>query len=129
MAQRFGWLWLPVPALLLLPAALSPLPARAGEAAGGKATPARTKAAPTATLVGTVVTVVPESRTLVVDVRLGADILRVGAAVTPKTSIQARGGPAGFDALEPGCRVRLTFRRVETGNEAIAVEIVRGPRR
>jgi hypothetical protein len=87
------------------------------------------KPAPTATLVGTIVAFVPESRILVVDVRLSADVLRVGAAVTPATRIEAGGNPASFEDLEPGSRVRVTFRRIAMGNEAIAVEIVAGPGR
>jgi hypothetical protein len=87
------------------------------------------KAAPTATLVGTIVAVVSESRTLVVDIPLGADVLRVGAAVTPQTKLEVNGDPAAFEDLEAGSRVRLTFRRIATGNEAVAVEVMRGPRR
>jgi hypothetical protein len=126
MAQRFRWLWLP--ALFLLTAALFLPPARAGEASGGKATPVGARAAPTATLAGTIVAFVPESSTLVVDVPLSADVLRVGAVLTPETKIETGGRPASIQDLKSGSRVRLTFRRIATGNEAVAVEVVRGPR-
>lgn len=68
----------------------------------------------------------PESRTLVVDVPLSADVLRIGAEITKRTKIEAAGAAASFESLKPGARVRLNFRRVATGNEAISVEILRG---
>jgi hypothetical protein len=78
--------------------------------------------------VGTIVAVVPESQTLLVDVRMNADVLRIGAAVTPQTKIEADGTPAAFEDLEAGSRVRLTFRRILTGNEAVSVHILRSGR-
>jgi hypothetical protein len=84
------------------------------------------QAVPTVSLVGTIVAIVPESQTILVDVRVSADVLRVGAAVTPQTKIEAHGNPAAFEDLEAGSRVRLTFRRTRTGNEAVSVHILRG---
>lgn len=80
-----------------------------------------------ASFVGTIITVVPESHTLIVDVPLGADTLRIGAKVTPSTRITAAGEPISFESLVVGSLVRLQFRRVTTGNEAIAVDILREP--
>jgi hypothetical protein len=78
-------------------------------------------------LVGTLVAVVPASQTLVVDVPLNADVLRVGATATEKTKIQAGGKATALDKLEPGSRVRIQIRRVDTGNEALSVEVLGGP--
>lgn len=97
-------------------------------AASTLGTPAATrerKAVPTVSLVGTIVAIVPESQTILVDVPMSADVLRVGAAVTPQTKIEAHGNPAAFEDLETGSRVRLTFRRIPTGNEAVSVHILR----
>jgi hypothetical protein len=120
-------------ALLLLAAPLSL--GRAGEAEKKEPAPA----APTvpekpaaaekpAGLVGTIVAVAPESRTLVVDVPLGTEVLRIGAVVTDKTKIEAAGKSVPFESLKSGARVRITFRRVTTGDEAISVEVLRGPK-
>jgi hypothetical protein len=114
-------------ALLLLAAPLSL--GQAGEAEKKEPAPA----APTAPekpagLVGTIVAVAPESRTLVVDVPLGTEVLRIGAVVTDKTKIEAAGKAATFESLKSGARVRITFRRVATGDEAISVEILRSPK-
>jgi hypothetical protein len=100
------------------------------------AAPAETKAAPEkpaaaekpAGLVGSIVAVVLATRTLVVDVPLGKEVLRVGAEVTPKTKITAAGAPVSLDSLEPGARVRINFRRVADGDEAISVEVLRSPK-
>lgn len=129
MRMPFGWPRFLAPALLLVSAAVSLPPARASQLPSGNPPATWVKAAPTATLVGTIVAVVSESRTLVVDIPLGADVLRVGAAVTPQTKLEVNGDPAAFEDLEAGSRVRLTFRRIATGNEAVAVEVMRGPRR
>jgi hypothetical protein len=116
MRRRFFWLMVFVLVLFLLALPVSsPL---AGEA--------EKKAQATAGLVGTIVAVIPESRTLVVDVPLSADVLRIGAEITKRTKIEAAGAAASFESLKPGARVRLNFRRVATGNEAISVEILRG---
>ena len=79
-------------------------------------------------LVGSIVAVVLATRTLVVDVPLGKEVLRVGAEVTPKTKITAAGAPVSLDSLEPGARVRINFRRVADGDEAISVEVLRSPK-
>lgn len=100
------------------------------------AAPAETKAAPEkpaaaekpAGLVGSIVAVVLATRTLVVDVPLGKEVLRVGAEVTPKTKITAAGAAVSLDSLEPGARVRINFRRVADGDEAISVEVLRSPK-
>lgn len=100
------------------------------------AAPAETKAPPEkptaaekpAGLVGSIVAVVLATRTLVVDVPLGKEVLRVGAEVTPKTKITAAGAPVSLDSLEPGARVRINFRRVADGDEAISVEVLRSPK-
>jgi hypothetical protein len=110
-------------ALLLIAAPLSL--GQAGEAEKKEPVPAA--AEKRAGLVGTILHVTPESRTLVVDVPLGKDVLRIGAAVTDKTKIEAAGKAAPFESLKPGARVRISFRRVVTGNEAISVEVLRGP--
>ena len=112
--------WLMVFVLVLFPLALPVSSALAGEA--------EKRAQATAGFVGTIVAVIPESRTLVVDVPLSADILRIGAEITKRTKIEAAGAAASFESLTPGARVRLTFRRLATGNEAISVEILDGPR-
>lgn len=137
--------WLMAFGLVLVLAVLPLAPVSAGEAEKkepGPATqekkagaPAETKAPPEkpaaaekpAGLVGTIVAVVPASRTLVVDVPLGKEVLRIGAEVTDKTKIHAAGKAASLENLKPGARVRLNFRRVATGDEAIAVEVLRGP--
>jgi hypothetical protein len=79
-------------------------------------------------LVGNIVAVVPESRTLVVDIPLGKEVLRVGAALTEKTKITAAGKAGSLESLQPGARVRLHFRRVATGDEAISVDVLRDAR-
>jgi len=108
-----------------------PAPAKEEKKAGA---PAETKAAPEkpaaaekpAGLVGKIVAVVPASRTLVVDVPLGKEMLRIGAEVTDKTKIRAAGKSASFESLKAGARVRIDFRRVATGDEAISVDVLRG---
>jgi hypothetical protein len=76
-------------------------------------------------LVGTVVAVTPGSRTVVVDVLLGKEVLRVGAEVTNRTKIMERGKSAALADLKGGERVRINFRRVATGDEALSVDILR----
>jgi hypothetical protein len=144
MSKRWLWLVILGLALLLIAAPLSlgeagepekkePAPAKEEKKAGA---PAATKAVPEkpaaaekpAGLVGTVLHVTPESRTLVVDVPLGKDVLRIGVTVADQTKIEAAGKAAPFESLKPGARVRITFRRVATGDEAISVEILRGPK-
>jgi hypothetical protein len=102
--------------------------ASAAEIRGTSAVAQERQAVPTVSLVGTIVAVVPESQTILVDVRVSADVLRVGATVTPETKIVAIGNPAAFEDLEAGGRVRLTFRRILTGNEAVSVHILGGGR-
>jgi hypothetical protein len=77
-------------------------------------------------LVGTVIAVVPDSRTIVVDVPLAQDVRRLGATMSDTVRITVGGAPAGLDALTPGTRVRIEYRRIPTGNKATAVEILRG---
>ncbi|MEK6716754.1 MAG: hypothetical protein AABZ16_04610 [candidate division NC10 bacterium] len=142
--MKEGILWLLVPGIALILAAMPLAPAWAGEAAKPAPAkeekkaeaPAETKAAPEkpaaaekpAGLVGTVIAVVPASRTLVVDVPLGKEVLRVGAEVTDKTKLTAAGKAVSLDRLKPGDRVRIEFRRVATGDEAISVEALRSER-
>jgi hypothetical protein len=76
--------------------------------------------------VGTVVAVTPESRTLVVDVPLRETVLRVGAELTDTTRITAGGQALSLDGVQTGDRVRITIRRIETGNEAVSVEVLSG---
>jgi hypothetical protein len=83
-------------------------------------------AAGAAGYVGTVVAVTPESRTLVVDVPLGEEVLRIGAEVTDTTRITANGQTVSLDHLQAGDRIRISVRRVATGNEAISVEMLSG---
>lgn len=129
--------WLTILTLGVFLGTLPVSPVLAGEAEKKEPAPAKEekKAEPAveakaaaekpAGLVGTVIAVVPASRTLVVDVPLGKEVLRVGAEVTGKTKIRGAGGVTSLDRLKPGDRVRIDFRRVETGDEAIAVEILR----
>jgi hypothetical protein len=114
MSKRWLWLVILGLALLLLAAPLSLGLAGEAEKPAG--------------LVGTIVAVAPESRTLVVDVPLGTDVLRIGAVVTDKTKIEAAGKAAPFESLKSGARVRMTFRRVAAGDEAISVQILRSPK-
>lgn len=123
------WLWLIILglALLLLAAPLSL--GLAGEAEKKEPTPAAPTVPEKPTgLVGTIVAVAPESRTLVVDMPLGKEVLRLGATVTNQTRIEAAGKAAAFESLKPGARVRITFRRVASGDEAISVEILHSPK-
>ncbi|MFI5342535.1 MAG: hypothetical protein ACHQ7N_22220 [Candidatus Methylomirabilales bacterium] len=103
-------------------------PAPATEEKKEVAAPEKPAAEKPAGLVGRIVAVVPESRTLVVDVPLGKEVLRIGAGVTEKTKITAEGKAISLESLKPGARVRLNFRRVATGDEAISVEVLRGAR-
>ena len=77
-------------------------------------------------LVGTVIALVPDSRTIMVDVPLAQDALRLGGTMPETARITLDGAPAELDALTPGTRVRIEFRRTLTGNEATAVELLRG---
>jgi len=139
-------LWLMVLGLGLFLVALPLAPTLAGEAEKKEPAPAKeekkagapaeTKAAPEkaaaaerpAGLVGKIVAVVPATRTLVVDVPLGKETLRIGAEVTQKTKLEAAGKAVSLESLKPGDRVRIQFRRVATGDEAISVEILPGPK-
>jgi len=128
MAVRISWAWLAPLALLLAVVTVSVPGLWAGQAVirDTSATAPERQAVPTVSLVGTIVAIVPESRTILVDVPVGADFLRVAAVVTPRTRIEATGAPASFEDLQPGNRVRLNFRRITTGNEALSVEVLRG---
>ena len=75
-------------------------------------------------LVGTVAAVEPASQTLVVDVPLGKEVLRVGAFVTPSTKIEAGGKSLPLASLQAGERVRMNFRRIATGDQALAVDVL-----
>ena len=86
------------------------------------------KAEQPAGLVGTVVAVLPESNTLVVDVPHGKDYLRVGGVVTGKTRITIGGQKAALENLTWGQKVRINFRRVETGTELLSVEALDRPK-
>lgn len=147
--MRTAWIWFAALGMLLSLAVVPPARALAGEAekkaeapakvepaaparaaepakpeaAAGKPAKAETTEKPGG-LVGTVIAAVPASKTLVVDVRLGKQVLRVGAIVTAKTKITAGGAPASFDRLKDGARVRIQFRRIATGDEVIAVEVL-----
>jgi hypothetical protein len=94
------------------------------------AAPAGKQAAETAekpaSLVGTVVAVESASQMLVVDVPLGKEVLRVGAFVTPSTKIEAGGKSVSLESLQEGARVRLNFRRIATGDQALAVDTLGG---
>jgi len=133
MKRRF--FYLTVFGLALCLAALPVSLALAGEAEKKEPAPAKEEkkaAAPEkpavekpAGLVGTVIAVVPASRTLVVDVPLEKEVLRVGAEVTETTKITAAGRAVTLDRLNAGDRVRINFRRIATGDEAISVEVLR----
>lgn len=131
MGKRWLWLMILGLALLLLAAPLSL--GQAGEPEKKEPVPATEEKKAAAAeqpvgLVGSIVHITPESRMLVVDVPLGKDVLRIGATVTDTTKIEAAGKPAPFESLKPGARVRITFRRVATGDEAISVEVLRRPK-
>ncbi|OGB93623.1 MAG: hypothetical protein A3G35_14100 [candidate division NC10 bacterium RIFCSPLOWO2_12_FULL_66_18] len=121
MKKGFHWLAISWVALVLLAGPLSPLHADEAE----KSEPA--PAAGPMRFVGTVIAVVPASRTVVVDVPWDRDFLRIGAEVTATTTITAEGQTVSLDRLQSGDRVRLSVRRVATGNEAISVEVLQGP--
>lgn len=120
MKWRIGWF-----TVLALGVVLLAMPAAraAGEEAEKQASAARAAA-----YVGVVVAVTPESRTLVVDVPLARDVLRIGAEVTETTRITADGQAVSLDRLQTGDRIRISVRRVATGNEALAVEVLSGRR-
>lgn len=59
---------------------------------------------------------------------VGKGVLRVGTELTPKTKITAAGALVSLDSLEPGARVRINFRRVTDGDEAISVEVLHNPK-
>jgi hypothetical protein len=86
------------------------------------------KAEKPAGLVGTIVAVLPENNTLLVDVPLGKDYLRVGGLVTGKTRITIGGKKAALENLTWGQKVRINFRRVETGTELLSVEALDQPK-
>jgi len=86
------------------------------------------KAEKPAGLVGTIVAVLPENNTLVVDVPLGKEYLRVGGMVTGKTRITIGGKKAALENLTWGQKVRINFRRVETGTELLSVEALDQPK-
>jgi hypothetical protein len=96
------------------------------EAPAGKKEAA--KAEKPAGLVGTIVAVLPENNTLVVDVPHGKDYLRVGGMVTGKTRITIGGKKAALENLTWGQKVRINFRRVETGTELLSVEALDQPK-
>jgi hypothetical protein len=121
MSKRWLWLMILGLALLLIAAPISL--GQAGEAEKKEPVPGEKSDG----LVGSIVHVTPGSRTLLVDVPLGKDVLRIGATVTDTTRIEAAGRAAPFESLTPGARVRITFRRVAGGNEAISVEVLRAP--
>ncbi|MBI2114658.1 MAG: hypothetical protein HYT85_06205 [candidate division NC10 bacterium] len=118
MKKGFHWLAISWVALVLLAGPLSPL--HADEAEQSEPAPA----AGPMRFVGTVIAVVPASRTLVVDVLLDRDVLRIGTEVTSTTTITADGQAVSLDRLQAGDRVRISVRRVGTGNEAIVVEVL-----
>jgi hypothetical protein len=134
MKKRFLWLTLLGLALFLVALPLAPVSAGQAEKkteapAGAKAAPEKPAAAEKpAGLTGKIVALVPASRTLVVDVPLGKEVLRIGAGVTKETKITAAGAAASFDSLKVGARVRINFRRVATGDEALSVELLRSPK-
>ena len=85
MTQRCAWL---IGLRLALSVAALLVCLESASAAGTRGTPAaiqERKVAPMVSLVGTIVAIVPESRTILVDVRVSADVLRVGAAVTSQS--------------------------------------------
>ncbi len=67
----------------------------------------------------------PASGTLVVDVPHGKGMLRIGADVTSRTKITEGSKKASLADLKEGDRVRITFRRVASGDEALSVAILR----
>lgn len=98
----------------------------AGKAPEAKATPTtETAAKKPAGLVGTIIAFTPESRTLVVDAPRGNQVLRIGAVVTERTTIRQGSRKAALASLKEGERVRLTFHRIASGDEATSVDILR----
>lgn len=126
MTIRWGW-FLGISFVLAFAALLSSqaLAAEAQPASLSQETPGQPAAAPTA-LVGTVIAIVPDSRTIVVDVPLEKGVLRLGAAVPQTAQITAEGKPVALDDVTAGSRVRIEFHRTPTGDEATAIEVLRG---
>ena len=122
--MKRGLLWLAISwvALVLMAGPISPL--HADEARRKDPSPALELLG----FVGTVIAIVPASRTLVVDVPWDRDFLRIGAEVTDTTRITADGQAVSLDRLQTGDRVRISVRRIETGNEAISIEVLSGRR-
>jgi hypothetical protein len=116
--------WLTILAVLLVLMVVPDTQARAADTEKEEPAPAGEPVG----FVGTVIAVVPTSRTLVVDVPLAKDVLRVGAEVTDTTRITAAGQTVSLDRLQAGDRVRIRVRRIATGNEAIAVEVLPDPK-
>ena len=120
MKWRIGWFTVLALGVVLL---AMPVSRPAADEAERQASATRAAA-----YVGTVVAVTPDSRTLVVDVPLRETVLRVGAEVTDTTRITADGQAVSLDRLQTGDRVRISVRRIETGNEAISIEVLSGRR-
>ncbi len=79
------------------------------------------------TPVGTLIAVMSERRTVVAAVPL-AQGFRRGAVGTDTAAITTGGKPRGFAALRPGGRVHIEFRRIPTGDEAAAIEVLQEAR-
>ncbi len=79
-----------------------------------------------AVLTGTIVAYTPGSRTLVVDVPERDQTLRLGTLVTDQTQITQGNQKASFDLLKEGERVRVTFHREDSGDNATSVDILQG---
>jgi hypothetical protein len=79
------------------------------------------------TLVGTITAVAPGSQTVVVDVPLKDTTITVGATGVPETRITEHGKASSFEQLQPGAKVRVTFRRASDGDQLLALDVLGQP--
>ncbi|MFB3817516.1 MAG: hypothetical protein ACE147_07625 [Candidatus Methylomirabilales bacterium] len=79
------------------------------------------------TLVGDLAHVDPQSQTVVVEVPVADQLLTVGAWSVAGTTLTSGGQAIDFGDLEPGLKVRITFRRVTHGDELVSLEVLRAP--
>jgi hypothetical protein len=79
------------------------------------------------TLVGQLTHVEPQSDTVVVEVPIADKLVTVGAWGIEGTTLTSGGQSIAFEDLEPGSRVRITFRRVADGDELLSLEVLRSP--
>jgi hypothetical protein len=79
------------------------------------------------TLVGDLAHVTPQSETVVVEVPIDDQLVTVGAWGIAETTPTSGGQAIEFEDLQPGSKVRITFRRVTHGDELLALEVLAAP--